>query len=230
MKRFLWMCTVLTFVLSTSAWAGTISWTDWTSATVGQSGAAAGTISIGANVVGVNYTGDVTFAQTGSGINYWTQGSPAPYTGNAVVDNAPTASELIALSLSNITNTITFSQSVIDPIITIVSQGQPSLTVSYDFNRSFSVLSEGLGYWGDGSYNLVAGDILQGNELHCAIQFIGTVSSISWVASPNEYWHGITVGLTQTALASQVPEPSTMLLLGSALVGLVAFRKRFQKA
>jgi len=161
----------------------------------------------------VGYRGDVTFAQLGSGTNYWTEGSPAPYTGNALVDNAPTASELIALSHSGIVNTVTFSQAVVNPIMAIVSQGRPTLPVSYDFDTPFTLLSEGQGYWGDGTYSLGAGDVLIGNELHAVIQFSGTISSISWVAGPDEYWHGFTMGAV-------VPEPHSILLLG---IGVLAF-------
>jgi hypothetical protein len=43
----------------------------------------------------------------------------------------------------------------------IVSQGRSSLTVAYDFDTPFTVLSEGEGYWGDGSYTTdMSNDIL----------------------------------------------------------------------
>lgn len=204
--------------LSPLALAGPITWTDWTSATTGPAGSAAGTI----GSVGIRYGGDVTFAQLGAGINYWTEVT-APYTGSAVVDNAPTASEMIAMSLAGITNTITFSQAVTNPIMAIVSQGQNGLPVTYDFDSPFSVLSEGHGYWGDGTYSLGAGDTLTGRELHGVIQFSGSFTSISWVSAPGEYWHGFTIGLEER---KDVPEPSGLLLLGLGLLGLAGARRR----
>lgn len=212
----------LALVLFTAqtALAVPVYWTDWFSATTGASGSAEGKILLPGFSIAVNYSGDVTFAQLGTGTNYWTQGTPAPYTGNAVVDNAPTPAEMIALSRSNVVNTLTFSHPLNKPVMAIVSMGQPGLPVSYDFNQPFTVLSEGRGYWGDGSYTLAAGDILTGRELHAAIQLDGRVSSISWTESPGEYWHGITVG------ATAVPEPATMVLLGSGLFGIIGLRKK----
>lgn len=197
---------------------GSIDWVDWTSFTTGSSGTGTGTL----GSVDVNYTGDVTFGQTGTGTNYWTEGNPKPYTGNSVITNAPTPAEMIGLSQSGITNTLTFSEAVWSPVMAIVSQGQYGVPVIYDFDQSFTFLSEGRGYWGDGTYKLLAGDILSGRELHSAIQFNGWVSSISWVNSPNEYWHGITVG-APNEIPPQVPEPGTMLMLGSLATGFLGF-------
>lgn len=213
------LCLLFLVMTSATAFAAPVTWTDWTSATAGAAGSATGNI----GSVGVSYSGDVTFAQLGLGTNYWTEGNPAPYTGNPIVDNAPTAAEMIAMSLSGITNTISFSESVYNPIMAIVSQGRTSLPVSYDFDTPFTVLGEGRGYWGDGWYTTGEGDILTGYELHAVIQFSGLVDSISWTAAPGEYWHGFTVGLTETA---PVPEPATMFLLGSGLLGLIGVRKK----
>lgn len=217
MKKSIFTIMLVLAVLSAqSAGADVVSWTDWTSATVGTPGSAAGSI----GSIGVRYSGEVAFAQLGSGTNYWTEGSPAPYTGNAVVSNAPTPAEMIALSSKSGVNTLTFSQAVTNPIMAIVSQGQPSLPVTYDFNTPFNVLSEGLGYWGDGTYSLV-GNALTGSELHAVIQFSGTVTSISWSNSPDEYWHGFTVGLTS------VPEPGTLFLMGLGMVGIAGLKRKF---
>lgn len=196
--------------------AAIIQWTDWTSATLaGASGTAGG--------VGVTFTGTLSFAQLGFGtivgpgsgsstIDYWIEHSPAPYTGNAVVENRPTGYELLAFNGAS-TNSLVFDSPVVDPIMAIVSMGQSGVPVTYDFDTPFTLLSEGWGYWGDGTYTLGAGDVLTGRELHAVIQFEGTVSAIHWTSTA-ENWHGFTVG------TAPVPEPGTMGLLVVGLIGL----------
>lgn len=208
-------------LVGSGLFADHVDWTDWTAATTGASGTATGHIDVfGGPTIGVTYTGDVAFAQLGSGTNYWIEPNPSdkPYTDNPVVGNAPPPYELIALNREGITNTITLSQAVFEPIMAIVSQGQPGLPVSYDFNRGFQVLSEGQGYWGNGTYELLPGDILRGRELHAAIQFDGWVSSITWTSDPAENWHGFTIGV--------VPEPSSLGLAAFGLAGLLGRRRR----
>jgi len=72
------------FGLVGSAAAAPVYWTDWTSATTGTPGSAAGVVTLpGPSTVNVGYTGEVYFAQTSGGTNFWTQGSPPPYTSAA---------------------------------------------------------------------------------------------------------------------------------------------------
>ncbi len=219
MNNSKYLC-LATLLVAQTASAGYVEWTDWTQASYGASGSATGSI----GSIGIQYAGDVTFAQLGTGTNYWIEKTPAPYTANSVVDNGPTASEMVAMSLANITNTVTFSETVYDPIMAIVSQGQYGLPVTYDFDANFTVLSEGHGYWGDGWYEQPTADVLKGFELHAAIQFYGAYDSISWTANPYEYWHGFTFGLGDQAF--EVPEPTTALLAGLGLLGVGWQRRR----
>ncbi len=217
MKRILILLLGCGLMASQTAQAGPITWTDWTAAEC--PGNAMGTM----GGVTVSYSGSCAFAQTGTGTNYWTEnGSPAPYTGSSVIDNAPTAAEMLGLNLSA-THTITFSEAVLNPIMAIVSMGQPNLPVSYDFNTAFSLLSNGVGYWsfanGDAAGSAVIDStnyILTGSEFHGAIQFSGLISSIQWTSNPNEFWHGITIG---APAAVSVPEPGTLALFGLGLLG-----------
>lgn len=222
--------------VSTSA---SVSYVDWTSATAGTAGSAAGTITLpDASTVGVAYSGDVAFAFTdGTGFNYWSYSSPAPYNNAAYnaytgVPNMPASSDIVALRRATAPtapkNTLTFSTPVQDPIMLILSQGQPSLPVDYDFDQDFSILSSGRGYWGGNSAGSLfeqPGDVLHGVEGHGAIQFHGLVSSISWSVNPAENWHGFTVGLTQPTTA--LPDGgATLALLGVGLGTIGWLRRR----
>lgn len=217
MNKILISCTLLMLSMAPAAIAAPITWADWTSATPGMNGSAQGNL----GSIGINYSGDINFAQLGSGINYWIEGEPAPYTGNSVIDNSPTAAEMIAVSRTGQLQTITFSEAVINPIMAILSMGSKDIPVTYTFDTPFSLLSEGMGYWGDGEYSL-SGNSLTGLELHGVVQFIGEFTSISWQTNQKEYWHGFTFGI------ATVPAPSTLLLAMLALLatGWISTRRR----
>lgn len=217
------IATIIISMFATLGRAGVIEWADWTASDLeGATGSVAG--------VGLDFTGALVFAQledgvmagTGAGAStdYWTEGVPAPYTGNAVVDNRPPAFELLAFNLDSF-NSLVFDSPVEDPVMAIVSQGRPNVSVTYDFDTPFTLLSEGRGFWGDGTFSLGPGDVLIGNELHAVIQFHGVVSQINWF-STEEFWHGFTIGIP----SAETPEPGMVLLFGPGVIAMLGATNR----
>ncbi len=200
---------------SMNASASTVLWTDWTAATSNSS--ATGQIVSGMSTVDVNYsgTGNHAFVQTGTGTNYWTGSA---YT-NGVVDNSPPASELVALNGGG-TVTITFSETVIDPFIGLISwNGNVA-----DFGTAITIDSFGAGFWGNGTpiLNGSGTGFTGSGEVHGILRLSGAFDSISFTHT-SENWHGFTVGV---AGVSAVPVPAATWLFGSGLLGLVGLARR----
>lgn len=190
----------------------TVAWADWTSGT-------AATIDFGGSSVAVSFSGSDLGLSTGT--NYFS-GYPNTY---GTVVNAPTLPDLIRFNAGS-QYTLNFSQAVVDPVIALVSVGQGSWPVSYQFSTPFIILSQGGNQWGGNDTGFtISGNTLVGREANGVIQFQGTYSSISWSTPENEFWHGITVG----AVAA-VPEPESyaLMLAGLGLMGAVA-RRRSQR-
>ena len=180
------------------------------------------------SVIGVSYSGHVVADSqiNNTGTYYFTgfNGGPSPYM-NSLVGNAPAAKDIIALAGQTnapINNTINFSVAVVDPIMAIVSLGQQGQPSNYDFNTPFTILSQGGGYWGNNGNALSNpfGNRLTGFEGNGVIQFKGTFTSISFTASPAEYWGGFNVGV------QAVPEPGSIVILSAGLAILVRRRRK----
>jgi PEP-CTERM motif len=209
--------------------AGLIDWTDWTSTTPGSIPGTVGTpffiTATGtAGATTVTYTGDsIGVTTTGTGLGSW---APQTTYQSAGVLNAPGTPDIVRIGEGGdaFTQTITFSQSVTNPVMAIVSLGTPSTaSTQWSFNAPFSILSSGLGAFGGGgvgSFTALPGNILQGAEGNGVIQFNGTFNSLSWTATNSEHWTGFTVGV------ASAPEPGTLGLLALGMVGGIAARRR----
>jgi hypothetical protein len=201
-----------------------VVWADWTSAT---STTATGTLATSTPIsIEFSSPSGFGFVQTGTGTNYWTEPNAAarPYTGG-VEENAPPAAELIALSSAG-TKTIKFGEAISGLYLAIISWNGNAAS----FDQPFTVISQGQGYWGNGSITLGAGNtFVASGEPHGIIYFPGTFSSLTFTDTSNEYWHGLTIGVEMLAseVPGGVPEPTTwaMMIAGFGLVG-TALRRR----
>jgi len=237
----------LMFGVANVASAVPIYWTDWTQGSTASGFTGTGSITTPTSTVGVTYTNPlgIGFFQASGGIDYWQNGHSgrndaiSPYT-SSFVDNSPTGTDIVALRYAG-TQTLTFSETIANPVFSYVSLNGNG----YGFiNQDFEILSYGgldgnaQGYWGSGtSYKNVV-DLGGGNfeyqllgtgEPHGTIRFTGAFDTVSWNSLSNEYWNGFTVGIQGTSeeiFDTPIPEPATMLLLGSGLIGLVGFRRK----
>jgi len=192
---------------SSSAAASTYYYVDWKAADVAN-GTASGTITLpDASTVTVTFAATTPAGGPGSlfgaqvndtGTNFWIP--TTPYI-SAQVENPPVSPDIIQLAGGlGQTYTVTLSEPIKDPIMAICSLGAPSLSITYDFDSPFTIVSQGPGYWGGSDTALVQlpGDVLQGTEGSGTIQFIGTFSTFSWTAPTTETWHGFTFGIRTT--------------------------------
>jgi hypothetical protein len=210
-------------LLSTPALSAEVDWADWTSGTAGANGTATGVFDTTDGPVDIGYSGEIAFIQTGVGTNYFNPGTPYV---SALVDNAPTAAEMIALSTAT-SKTLTFSKPVDNLFFAVVSLNGNG----YQFDQDFEIVSTGCGFWGCGGLarvDLGNGQYQAnstGGEPHGVIRFTGAVSSITWTSLSNENWNGFTVG-TYGVAPPPIPEPSTWAMLALGLVGVAAAARR----
>lgn len=195
-----------------------IAWTDWTST---STNAVFGTLISGSNTIAVSFSGPYSFAQTSCGTNFWV--NPAAYSATGPAD-APPGCDIVALDQGGL-KTITFSQAVVNPLIAIVSwNGQPPVV----FNGPLQVVSQGCGYWGCGTISTAGNTLSASGEAHGTLRLLGTYTQVSFTDG-SENWHGIGVGVESVAVTA-TPEPATMVLMGSGLLGMFGVVRRRRAA
>jgi hypothetical protein len=210
--------------LSAMAHADTIAWTNWSTATSGNPGSAAGTI----GSFNITYSGQTTGL---TNVPSWTPAST--FTGG-VVGNAPPHTPTIQLEGgSGITETVSFSSTVVDPIFAIWSLGAPGSPASFDFSsksgQAFNILGGGPSTEFAGSAITSTGSIVHGSEGNGLVQFIGSFDSITFTTPNFENYYAFTVGydatLTGGGTPGPVPEPATLSLFGLGLSAIPLIRR-----
>ncbi len=210
---------LLSAAVTPSAFASTINWTTWSSNTAGA---------ISGLGVTVTYSGQLF--GLASGYPSWTPVST--FSGGTVGNPPPSNGGMIRLTGGSTTvDTVAFSTPVVNPVMAIWSLGQGGINANFTFTSSepFTIESGGpSAEYGGSSIFVCSGNPLAvcGVEGNGTIQFDGTFSSISWTNPVFENYYGFTVGAAGT---STVPEPGTLLLFGSGVLGLgSAVRRRLK--
>jgi hypothetical protein len=221
---FCWSMTIcMLFILaaSTPSAAAATIWTDWTSASSGAPGSATGTV----GGVGVSYAGELAGFVINGGSNIWNPESS--FVGGTVTDSPDAiGDDLRLIGNTGLTNTITFSTPVENPVFAIWSLGQPGVMASFTFGLTPTLQAGGPNANFGGSSISIAGNVVSGFEGNGVVQFNGTVSSISWTNTP-ENFYAFTVGVNGD-IVNPIPEPSTILLTvaGAGLLLLCRSVKR----
>ena len=203
----------LVLALSASAAsAAAVTWTTWDTTSSGT----AGPIAVTFNSPAVNiYHG------------YPSYGPASTFADGVVVNNEPSSSNnILQLTGGNsTTQTLTFSQAVVNPVFAIWSLGQGGGPASFVFDQTPTFVSGGPSNEYGGGPIMVTGNTVGGAEGNGTVEFLGTFSSLTWTNPQYEYWYGFDVGFQSVAA---VPEASTwaMLMLGFAGLGAMAYRRR----
>jgi hypothetical protein len=212
---------------SAVAHADVITWTSWSTASAGNPGSASGT----AGTITVTYSGQTSGL---TNVPSWTPA--ATFTGGAV-GNAPPHTPTIQLQGgSALTETISFSSTVVDPIFAIWSLGASTAPATFDFSsksgQPFDLLGGGPSAEFGGSALTSTGSVVHGSEGNGLVEFIGPFDSITFTTPNFENYYAFTVGYDATLTGGgtpAVPEPATLSLFGLGVAALPLLRRSLSR-
>jgi hypothetical protein len=202
------------------AQAATIDWATWSSSSLNAQtgGTATGNTASG---VTINYSGEVESLKP----DYPTWNPTSTWADGTTISNAPPQNGGIIQLFGGAgtgSDTITFSQTVFNPVIAIWSLGQNGVPATFSFDQLFTVVAGGPSVeYNGGTLTPGTGTVVTGVEGNGSLLFAGPINSITWTNPQFENWYGFTVGI------SAVPEPGTwlMMILGFAGLGFLAYRR-----
>jgi hypothetical protein len=207
--------------------ASTVSWVNWsTSYTKGETAGAASGVTSGPDVLNVSYSGEVQSVVP----NYPSWTPTSSYTGGGVDNAPPQAGGIVQIygGAGTSTDTITFSEPVVNPVMAIWSLGSGGTPATFNFSSDeiFTIVAGGPSAEYGGGTITKTGNNVNGAEGNGVIMFQGTFTSLTWTTPGYEDWYGFTVGVTST-----VPLPSEIyggagLLLAVGGVKWVSGRRR----
>ncbi|MCU1252424.1 MAG: sorting protein [Edaphobacter sp.] len=219
-------CAVTTSAL---AHADTIAWANWSTATPGNPGSASGTV----GSINVTYSGQT------SGLTNVPSWTPASTFTGGLVGNAPPHTPTIQIEGgSSLTETISFSSIVVDPIFAIWSLGTPTIPASFDFSsksgQPFNLLGGGPSAEFNGSALTSLGSVVRGTEGNGLVQFNGSFDTITFTTPNFEFYYAFTVGYDATLTGGgptpgPVPEPATLSLFGLGIAALPLLRRSLSR-
>jgi hypothetical protein len=192
--------------------ADVVTWTTWDSTSGGTAGP-----------IHVTYAGPAVSVQT----NYPSYMPASTFADGTIVSNAPTAANNILQIMggNTTTQTITFSQAVVNPVFAIWSLGAGGTPASFVFDQTPTFVVGGPSNEYTGGPIVVSGNTVSGSEGNGTVEFLGTFTTLSWTNPQFENWYGFDVGFQSVAA---VPEPSTwaMMILGFCGLGFMAYRRK----
>jgi hypothetical protein len=182
---------ILCLAIVPQAYSSVINWAHWKQIAPGIPGSAIGTNSAAA--LSITYSGELESLIT----NYISWQPATTYSGGDVSNPPPFSEGAIQLFGGfGVTNTITFSKPVINPVMAIWSLGDSTNAAAFVVltTRTITIESGGPSLEFSGQSITQTNDTIYGNEGNGTIEFHSSFTQISWTNPDYEDSYGFTLG------------------------------------